>query len=106
MMHFRPETENSLPNINRDGHRLSRKDALLRIDMWQARVIKARRTADESLLRVQDAPEPHITTNTLFVALFETHQRDREALFEAMRQLDAARMSLTALDLDIAAFVK
>ena len=106
MMHFRPEAEKNIHTVAGQERAIAHQDAQLHVEMWQLRVAQARRAADESLLRVQDAPEPHITTNSLFVALFEAHQRDRETLFEAMRQLDAARMYLTSLDLNIAAFAK
>jgi hypothetical protein len=59
-----------------------------------SRVRIARRTADESLRRALDAPEPHETTNTVFIALWEAHLRDRELLFSVMRDLDAAREEL------------
>jgi len=36
-------------------------------------------------------------SNTIFVALDDAHWRDREALFEAMRQLDAAREALRSV---------
>lgn len=52
---------------------------------------RAKRAADESLRRAQEAPEPHSTDNSIFVALWEDHLRDREALFSAMRQFDEAR---------------
>lgn len=57
-------------------------------------VHRAKRAADESLGRLQDAPEPHVATNTFFIGLYDIHQRDRETLFAAMRQLDAAQVAL------------
>ena len=55
---------------------------------------RAKRAADESLRRAQDAPEPHTSDNSIFVALWEAHLSDREALFAAMRRLDEVRETL------------
>ncbi len=57
-------------------------------------VRRAKRAADDSLRRAQDAPQPHVTTNSIFVALWEAHLGDWEALFAAMRLLDEAREAL------------
>ncbi len=62
--------------------------------MLTARMRTAKQTADETLRRALDAPEPHETTNTIFVALREAHLHDREILFAAMRCLDEARKEL------------
>jgi len=64
------------------------------VESLAAQVHAARRTADETLRRALEAPGPHETTNTIFVALWEAHLHDREALFAAMRRLDAAREDL------------
>ncbi len=58
-----------------------------------SRLHQAKRMADESLRRAQDAPGPHTSENSIFVALWETHLADREMLFSAMRQLDHARQA-------------
>jgi len=68
-----------------------------RIEALTSLVLEAKRRADESLSRAHDAPQPHETSNTIFVALYEAHWRDREALFEAMRQLDVARDALRSI---------
>ncbi|CAM5489560.1 hypothetical protein MAUB1S_08201 [Mycolicibacterium aubagnense] len=56
-----------------------------------SRLHQAKRMADESLRRAQEAPGPHTSDNSIFVALWEAHLSDRELLFSAMRQLDHAR---------------
>ena len=60
------------------------------VDRARKRVEEARHVADASLIRAKAAPRPHEITNPVFVSLFDAHQRDREALFAAMRDLDAA----------------
>lgn len=65
-------------------------EAAAAVELHQTRVHQARRRASDSLARAQEAPEPHDSGNTLFVALYEAHWQDREALFKAMRDLDAA----------------
>ena len=65
------------------------------VDHARKQVEEARRIADASLLRAKAAPRPHEITNPVFVALFDAHQHDREALFAAMRNLDAAVAGLT-----------
>lgn len=67
-----------------------------RIEALTTLVSRAKRVADESLARANDAPQPHETTNIVFVTLYEAHWHDREALFEAMRRLDEARDELRA----------
>lgn len=64
------------------------------VETLTAQVRTAKQTADETLRRALEAPEPHETTNTIFVALWEAHLHDREALFATMRRLDAAREEL------------
>ena len=58
------------------------------VERARKRVEEARRVADTSLVRAKAAPRPHEITNPVFVSLFDAHQRDREALFAAMRDLD------------------
>ena len=84
MRHF------DLRNEDRPGE----DGVLAAVETAAAGVFLAKRAADESLARVNAAPEPHMTTNTVFVALYEAHQRDREALFAAMRRLDTATEAL------------
>lgn len=67
------------------------------VEACASAVRKAKRAADESLQRAQEAPEPHATTNTIFIALYEAHLRDRETLFSAMRRLDEAQAALRTL---------
>ncbi|MCV0379531.1 hypothetical protein [Nitratireductor sp.] len=69
---------------------------LLRVERLRSKVEAAKAAAAESLSRANDAPEPHDSANTLFVALFDAHCRDREKLFEAMRELDEACRELHA----------
>jgi len=57
----------------------------------QAKVEDAKRKAHNSLRRAQSAPEPHVTTNAIFLSLYEEHLRDRESLFSSLRQLDDMR---------------
>lgn len=94
MIHYRPpqgpSSENGVPAEGSSRHR--EQFAALEASLSQLR--RAKRAAGESLRRVQDAPEPHETTNTIFVALWEAHLRDREALFTAMRQFEDAREAL------------
>ncbi|MEK1891439.1 MAG: hypothetical protein AAAB35_28545 [Phyllobacterium sp.] len=75
-------------------------NALSAIDQASKRVEEARRAADASLMRAKAAPRPHEITNPVFVALFDAHQQDREALFAAMRTLDAARSNADTDELD------
>lgn len=51
---------------------------------------QAKRAANESLARLQEAPEPHTADNSAFTHLYDLHCRDREALFEALRRLEEA----------------
>ncbi|WP_379063764.1 hypothetical protein ACHMW4_19535 [Mesorhizobium sp. UC22_110] len=64
------------------------------LDASLSQLHQAKRTADESLRRAQDAPGPHTSDNSIFVALWEAHLGDRELLFSAMRQLDRARQAV------------
>lgn len=72
------------------------QELVAEVERQRSRVREARRRAVESLARAHEAPEPHDTGNTIFVALYETHWRDREALFTAMRDLDTASEALHA----------
>jgi hypothetical protein len=58
-------------------------------------VQSAKQKASESLARLNEAPEPHDTTNDAFAVLYDAHYRDREALFDALRQLEAVRQVLS-----------
>jgi len=62
-----------------------------RLQELLAKVEDAKRKANNSLRRAQSAPEPHVTTNSIFVSLYEEHLRDRESLFSSLRQLDDMR---------------
>nr|WP_278500757.1 hypothetical protein [Brucella intermedia] len=57
----------------------------------QAKVEDAKRKANSSLRRARSAPGPHVTTNSIFLSLYEEHLRDRESLFSSLRQLDDMR---------------
>ncbi|MFC5384720.1 hypothetical protein ACFPLB_01940 [Aquamicrobium segne] len=94
MMHFRPT--HGAPFANGAGAAASSHHYELagRVEALTVLVSRAKRLADESLARANDAPQPHETTNIIFVTLYEAHWRDREALFEAMRRLDEAREEL------------
>jgi hypothetical protein len=48
-------------------------------------------------MRANEAPEPHETSNDIFVMLYEAHWNDREALFDAMRRLEGARETLRVI---------
>lgn len=95
MMHF------SSLNVRSTGKPCSDADfreAVAAVETWRSRVRDAKYAADESLMRLREAPGPHETTNLFFVALHEAHQRDREALFAAMRRLDCATEALRAIE--------
>ncbi|WEX08537.1 hypothetical protein [Chelativorans sp. AA-79] len=72
------------------------RELVAEVERQRSRVREARQRAVESLARAHEAPEPLDTANTIFVALYETHWCDREALFTAMRDLDAACEALHA----------
>lgn len=94
MIHYRP-TSGQPPENGEPGYDLSLyRERFAAVEALTSQIRKAKRAADESLRRALDAPEPHETTNTIFVALWETHLRDREALFAVMRRLDDAREEL------------
>lgn len=94
MIHYRP-TSGQPPENGGPGCDLSLyRERLAAVETLTSQVRTTKRAADESLRRVLDAPEPHVSTNTIFVALLEGHLRDREALFAAMRRLDEAREEL------------
>ncbi|NGO55344.1 hypothetical protein [Allomesorhizobium camelthorni] len=67
-----------------------RRDIFAAVEASLSAVRRANRAADESQ-RVHHAPEPRATTNTIFDALYDKHQRHREPLFEALRRFDVAR---------------
>ena len=96
MIHYRP-INGRLPENGGPGCDLNLyRERFATVEASTSRVRKAKRAADDSLRRALDAPEPHVTTNMIFVALWEEHLRDREALFAAMRQLEDARVALRA----------
>lgn len=65
-----------------------------RVEALHRQVDSARRTANDSLSRLNALPQPEIGDSSMFVALLDIHRRDREALFEAMRRLETARETL------------
>lgn len=90
MMHLSP-IEDFASHHAHDASELAWcRGKLLRVERLRAKVQAAKRAAAESLARANDAPQPHDSTNTIFVVLFDTHCRDREALFETMREFDQA----------------
>lgn len=100
MIHFKP-TDGHLPQNDRSIEDIRRyREIFAEVEALGSLVRKARRTANESLMRANEAPEPHATSNNIFAMLYETHWRDREALFDAMRRLDAARETLRLLAVD------
>ena len=94
MIHYRPMHGSPSENGGRDAVSRRHHELVGRVEALAALVSRAKRAADESLSRAHDAPQPHETTNIIFVTLYEAHWRDREALFEAMRRLDEARQTL------------
>ena len=71
--------------------------AVADVELWTERVREAKRVADEMLARAEEAPEPHVTTNTIYVARYEAYLDARRDLSAAMRELDAARARLRAV---------
>lgn len=97
MIHYRPPRE-PFPEKRGSVVTSSRhRQLFLAVEVLLSEVREAKHAADRSLLRAQEAPEPHVTTNTIFVALYEAHLSDREALFATMRRLDEAREALRAV---------
>lgn len=99
MIHYKPSPYELMPGSPRDdgvsaaeSSRHCERFAAMEASLSQLH--RAKRAADESLRRAQDAPEPHTTDNSVFVALWEAHLGDREALFSAMRQFDDTREAL------------
>lgn len=94
MIHYRPDSGpppgngNSAEASNRHRATIEAMEASL------SQLRRAKRAADDSLHRAQDAPGPHTSDNSIFVGLWEGHLADREALFAAMRRLDDAREAL------------
>jgi hypothetical protein len=94
MIHYTPVQEwppangASVEEWNRHRERFTTVEAS------RSHLRKAKRAADESLRRAQDAPEPHTSDNSIFAALWEVHLAHREALFDAMRRLDEASEAL------------
>lgn len=96
MINFRPSGVSGAPcepgELTGGANLLRESVAALETSL--SRLHRAKRIADESLRRAQDAPGPHTSDNSIFVGLWETHLGDREQLFSAMRQLDRARQAL------------
>ncbi|PWK70795.1 hypothetical protein [Aminobacter sp. AP02] len=67
-----------------------------RVEALCRQVDSARQTANDSLGRLNALPQPEVGDSSMLVALLDIHRRDREALFEAMRQLESAREALRA----------
>ena len=65
-----------------------------RVETLNQQVDSARRTANDSLGRLNALPQPEVGDSSMFVDRLDIHRRDREALFEAMRQLETAREAL------------
>ena len=65
-----------------------------RVEALHQQVDSARQAANDSLGRLNALPQPEIGDSSMFVALLDIHRRDRETLFEAMRQLETAREAL------------
>ena len=103
MIHYRPTREPFPENCGPVATSSRHRELFVAVEALLSDVREAKRAADRSLRRAQEAPEPHVTTNTIFVALYEAHLSDREALFAAMRRLDEARESLRAIATGIAA---
>lgn len=94
MIHYGQAQGSSLEHGASDPESSRHRERFAVVEASAYAVRRAKRAADESLRRAQDAPEPHVTTNSIFVALWEAHLGDREALFAAMRRLDEAREAL------------
>lgn len=90
MMHFPPARAAAPTEVGLSGY----IKLFARVETLQARVNSARAAASDSLERLNTAPRPEIGDGSAFMALLDLHRSDREALFEAMRQLDAARAAL------------
>ncbi len=76
-----------------DQHRYRELEA--EVERLRLSVCKVKQRAVESLARTHEVP-PEDPGNTAFVAVYEAHWRDREALFAAMRELEAAVEALNA----------
>ncbi|WP_269930822.1 hypothetical protein [Aminobacter sp. HY435] len=93
MMHFVPMPRRPDP---RDGDAADSEHLALRarVEVLGAEVCAARRAANESLDRLNALMQPDVGESSVFVSLLDLHSRDKEALFEAMRRLEAAREKL------------
>ncbi|WP_295813675.1 hypothetical protein [uncultured Nitratireductor sp.] len=97
MMHLSPRGDFA-PRHACEAQEFERyRGKLLRVERLRSKVEAAKRAASDSLARANEAPGPHDTENTIFVALFDAHCRDRETLFETMRELDEACCELRAV---------
>ncbi|MCG7509057.1 hypothetical protein [Mesorhizobium retamae] len=96
MINYRPSGASGATFEHREltGEANHLRESLTALEISLSRLHQAKRIADESLRRAQDAPGPHTSENAIFVALWESHLGDREMLFSAMRQLDHARQAL------------
>ncbi|MFE0015879.1 hypothetical protein ACFWXH_13610 [Mesorhizobium sp. NPDC059054] len=96
MINYRPSGAPGAPfeHGGLTGEASHLRESIAALETSLSRLHQAKRVADESLRRAQDAPGPHTSENSIFVALWESHLGDREMLFSAMRQLDHARQAL------------
>lgn len=94
MMHFNPYKDAS----EAQGDNMRRyRETFAEVEALGAQVRRARRQADLSLKRVNAVPEPHSVGNAIFAVELERHRADRETMFGAMRNLEAARQALRAI---------
>lgn len=96
MMHFPPARAAAPTGVGLSGY----LQLFARVEALQVQVHAARTAAADSLERLNTAPRPEIGDGSAFMTLLDRHRSDREALFEAMRQLDAARASLRTAALE------
>lgn len=94
MMHVDPRRQAQQPDPKVHGELLAVLTA--RVEACRALVTQAGQMADRSLLRVNEASLGHAAGDPGLAGLLEAHLREREALFEAMRALEAACRDLEA----------
>jgi len=97
MIHYRPDFGPPPGNGSSAGESSRHRATVEAMEASLSQLRRAKRAADESLRRAQDAPLPHTSDNSIFVALWEAHLGDREALFAAMRRFDDAREALQSI---------
>lgn len=93
MMHFVPKAREPVS----DAGKTANSDQLIlraRVELLSAEVSAARDAANESLDRLNALAQPNVGGGSFLMSLFDLHNRDKEALFEAMRRLEAARDQL------------